>query len=103
AFFHSDVMFRCQRLLRLEGEDCRRLAKAIRMRQPYDVRAETQQAKEDLDASIQFLKASPDWSSARLLRAILALGGNLDQLDRRLSVATRLDQRDDQQDISLLD
>ncbi|MFA7678926.1 MAG: YccS family putative transporter [Pigmentiphaga sp.] len=103
AFFHSDVMFRCQRLLRLAGEDCRRLARAIRMRQPYGLRAETQQAKEDLDASIQFLKASPDWSNSRLLRAILALGGNLDQLDRRLSMATRLDQRDDQQDISLLD
>lgn len=103
AFFHSDVMFRCQRLLRLEGEDCRRLAKAIRMRQPYTLRPDTQQAKDDLDASIQFLKASPDWSGVRLLRAILALGGNLDQLDRRLSSATRLDQHDEQQDVSLQD
>jgi uncharacterized membrane protein YccC len=35
AFFHSDVLFRCQRLLRLHGNACQRLAQAIELRQLF--------------------------------------------------------------------
>ena len=104
AFFHSDVMFRCQRLLGLQGRACRRLARAIRMRQPFDAGDEARQARADLDASLEYLRRQdrPEWT--RLLRSVGALSANLAELDRRLSSASNPDKLDEQQqDNSLFD
>ncbi|OVZ61266.1 TIGR01666 family membrane protein [Pigmentiphaga sp. NML080357] len=104
AFFHSDIMFRCQRLLSLQGHACRRLARAIRMRQPFDAGDETRQARADLDASLDYLRRQnrPEW--ARLLRSVGALSANLAELDRRLGSASNPDKLDEQQqDNSLFD
>lgn len=104
AFFHSDIMFRCQRLLGLQGQACRRLARAIRMRQPFDAGDEARQARADLDASLDYLRRQgrPEW--ARLLRSVGALSANLAELDRRLGSASNPDKLDEQQqDNSLLD
>ncbi len=103
AFFHSDVMFRCQRLLQLEADACWRLATAVQMRQSFDMGDESQQAKADLEASLAYISAqnNPLWH--RLLRSLRALSGNLSELDRRLGSASKPDKPDEQQDTSLFD
>ena len=102
TFFHSDIMFRCQRLLRSQGRVCRRLALAIQMRQPFVNDSEAQQAKDDLDASMEYLRAQnkPEWS--RLLRSLSALSGNLGALNRRLAGAGK-QATVEEQDSTLLD
>lgn len=51
AFFHSDVLYRCQRLLALQGEACANLGTAIRMRRPFQYGDRTRQATADLTDS----------------------------------------------------
>jgi YccS/YhfK family integral membrane protein len=103
AFFHSDVLFRCQRLLRLQGEACQRLAQAIELRQPFDYREQCSQALDDLQASLQHLglQSNPAWH--QLLRSLGALAGNLAALDQLLGQASNPDALAEQQDSSLLD
>ena len=103
AFFHSDVLFRCQRLLRLHGEACQRLAGAIELRQPFVYRELCSQALEDLHASLDHLhlQSNPAWR--QLLRSLGALAGNLRSLDEALSQASNPDALAEQQDSSLLD
>lgn len=103
AFFHSDVLFRCQRLLRLHGEACQRLAQAIELRQPFEYREQCSQALDDLHASLQHLglQSNPAWR--QLLRSLAALAGNLAALDQLLGHASNPDALAEQQDSSLLD
>lgn len=105
TFFHSDIMFRCQRLLREQGRVCRRLALAIQMRQPFVPDREAQQAKDDLDASLEYLRSQnkPEWH--RLLRSLGALSGNLGALNKRLAGASNqaMTPEELQADSSLLD
>lgn len=103
AFFHSDVLFRCQRLLRLHGKACERLASAIELRQPFEYRTHCSQALEDLHASLDHLhlQSNPAWR--RLLRSLGALAANLATLDRLLGNASNPDALIDEQDSSLLD
>jgi uncharacterized membrane protein YccC len=35
AFFHSDLLYRCRRVLHLQGEACARLAQSIERREPF--------------------------------------------------------------------
>ena len=87
AFFHSDVLFRCQRLLALQGRACERLARAIQLRQPFDKGGESQQAMADLQASIDFLRVQdrPQWRD--LLHSLGALARNLGRLYAQLAGA----------------
>ena len=103
AFFHSDVLFRCQRLLRLHGEACQRLAQAIELRQPYEFRALCSEALEDLHQSLDYLRQqnNPQWR--HLLRSLKALTGNLGTLDQLLSNASNPDALAEEQDSSLFD
>ncbi|UTW06257.1 YccS family putative transporter [Pseudomonas benzenivorans] len=103
AFFHSDVLFRCQRLLRLHGEACERLAQAIELRQPFEYRELCSQALEDLHASLDHLhlQSNPAWR--HLLRSLHALAGNLATLDQLLGNASNPDALAEEQDSSLLD
>ncbi|WP_324732898.1 YccS family putative transporter [Pseudomonas paeninsulae] len=103
AFFHSDVLFRCQRLLRLHGEACQRLAQAIELRQPFEYSEQCSQALDDLHASLQHLglQSNPAWR--QLLRSLAALAGNLAALDQLLGHASNPDALAEQQDSSLLD
>ena len=103
AFFHSDVLFRCQRLIRLHGEGCQRLARAIELRQPFAYRALCHQALEDLQQSLEHLRVQSNPAWRHLLRSLNALAGNLDALDRLLSQASNPDALIEQQDSSLLD
>jgi YccS/YhfK family integral membrane protein len=103
AFFHSDVMFRCQRLLRQQGKACRALAESIQMRQPFVYDASFAEALGDLHASLEHLRiqSNPAWRG--LLRSLRALAANLGTLDRLLSDASNPDALADATDSSLLD
>lgn len=103
AFFHSDVLFRCQRLLKLQARACRELGEAIQLRQPFDYGEASAQAMEDLHASIDYLRQqnNPAWRG--LLRSLNALSGNLATLERQLAGASNPDALAEEQDSSLLD
>ncbi|MFJ2712923.1 YccS family putative transporter [Pseudomonas sp. NPDC087346] len=103
AFFHSDVLFRCQRLLRQQGKACRALAESIQMRQPFIYDATFAEALSDLHASLEHLRiqSNPAWRG--LLRSLRALAANLGTLDRLLSDASNPDALADATDSSLLD
>lgn len=103
AFFHSDVLFRCQRLLRQQGKACRALAESIQMRQPFIYDASFAETLSDLHASLEHLRnqSNPAWRG--LLRSLRALAANLGTLDRLLSDASNPDALADATDSSLLD
>lgn len=103
AFFHSDVLFRCQRLLRQQGKACQALAESIQMRQPFVYDATFAEALDDLHASLEHLRiqSNPAWRG--LLRSLRALAANLGTLDRLLSDASNPDALADATDSSLLD
>ena len=103
ALFHSDVLFRCQRLLRQQGKACRALAESIQMRQPFVYDAGFAEALSDLHASIEHLRiqSNPAWRG--LLRSLRALAANLATLDHLLSDASNPEALADATDSSLLD
>ena len=103
AFFHSDVMFRCQRLLRQQGVACQRLSESIKLRQPFVYDDSFAEALGDLHASLEHLRiqSNPAWRG--LLRSLRALAANLGTLDRLLSDASNPDNLADATDSSLLD
>ena len=103
AFFHSDVLFRCGRLLRLQGVACADLADAVQLRQPFHYSEANAQALADLEASLEHLRmqSSPAWRG--LLRSLRALSGNLSTMQRQLSTATNPDALEGEQDSTLLD
>ncbi len=103
AFFHSDVLFRCQRLLRLQASACADLGEAIQMRQVFRYSGANGQALEDLQASLEHLREqnNPAWRG--LLRSLRALSGNLSTLQRQLASASDPGTLEGEQDSSLLD
>ncbi|MDB6051475.1 MAG: intergral rane protein [Pseudomonas sp.] len=103
AFFHSDVLFRCLRLLRQQGTACRRLSETIQLRQPFVYDESFAHALEDLHASLEHLRiqSNPAWRG--LLRSLRALAANLGTLDRLLKDASNPDSLTDATDSSLLD
>ncbi|MCQ4278534.1 YccS family putative transporter [Pseudomonas stutzeri] len=103
AFFHSDVLFRCGRLLRLQGVACADLANAVQLRQPFRYSEANAQALADLESSLEHLRlqSNPAWRG--LLRSLRALSGNLSTMQRQLSTATNPDALEGEQDSSLLD
>ncbi len=103
AFFHSDVLYRCQRLLALQGEACANLGQAIRLRQPFQYGERTKQATADLTDSLAWLRAqhNPQWQ--RLLASLELLGHNLQSIERRLSEAEKSESTLDNVDTRLRD
>lgn len=103
AFFHSDVLFRCGRLLRLQGVACSELASAVQLRQPFRYSEANAQAQADLESSLEHLRmqSNPAWRG--LLRSLRALSGNLSTMQRQLASASNPDALEGEQDSSLLD
>ncbi|MCD1637308.1 TIGR01666 family membrane protein [Pseudomonas stutzeri] len=103
AFFHSDVLFRCQRLLRLQASACAELGEAIQLRQTFRYSDANAQALEDLQASLEHLREqnNPAWRG--LLRSLRALSSNLSTLQRQLASAGDPAALEGTQDSSLLD
>ncbi len=103
AFFHSDVLFRCQLLLQQQGKACRALAEAIELRQPFGHQGASAQALLDLEASLSHLQAQqrPQWHG--LLRSLRALADNLGSLERLLGAARDPDSLIEERDSTLHD
>ncbi|MCM2129619.1 YccS family putative transporter [Larsenimonas rhizosphaerae] len=86
TFFHSDILFRCQRLLKSQGKACRSLGRAIRRREPLnDTRHPG--AMEDLHTSLAWLHQQEGRFDPMLLGALDALAHNLSVLDQELARA----------------
>lgn len=102
AFFHSDVLFRCQRLLAQQAKACHTLGHAVRLRQPFDYN-DNESALADLTGAIVHLRQQNNPSWRGLLRSLNALVENLDNLDRKLSGASNPDALAEEQDSNLSD
>ena len=91
AFFHSDVLYRCRRLLSLQGLACMALGQAIRLRHGFDHGERNRQAGQDLEQSLQYLRQqhNPHWR--RLLGSLQLLAANLSGIARQLSEASLAD------------
>ncbi|WP_066091678.1 YccS family putative transporter [Xanthomonas massiliensis] len=103
AFFHSDVLYRCQRLLALQGSACAALGEAIRLRRPFAYGERTRQAMADLHESLRFLRQRADAEQLRLLGSLDLLGNNLQSIEQQLSVAGGEDSTLDGFDVRLRD
>ncbi|TWI50839.1 putative membrane protein (TIGR01666 family) [Pseudomonas duriflava] len=103
TFFHSDVLFRSQRLLTLQAKACAALGEAIRLRHPFDYGQQSQQAMADLTASLDYLKQQKNRNWKGLLRSLDSLCDNLATLERQLSEASRPEVSVGELDTSLLD
>ncbi|PRY64823.1 putative membrane protein (TIGR01666 family) [Vreelandella songnenensis] len=102
AFFHHDVLFRCQRLLDQQGRACRQLAKSLLLNRPFDHR-QSEEALADLRASIDNLsdRGKPEWRP--LMRPLNALADNLATLEGQIASAHNPDMDDDRRDSALFD
>src|SRR5690606_38028232 len=103
AFFHSDVLFRCQRLLRLQAAACAELGDAIQLRQPFRYSEANAQALDDLQASLEHLREQQNPAWRGLLRSLRALSGNLSTMQRQLASASNPEALIGEHDSSLLD
>jgi YccS/YhfK family integral membrane protein len=88
AFFHSDVLYRCQSVLVQLGEDCRVLAHAI-ISEEDELRDEaTLRAIDDMDAAIGHLeRGAPGEGAQGPLRSLRALARNLAAMEGELAGA----------------
>jgi YccS/YhfK family integral membrane protein len=90
AFFHSDVLYRCQRVLALQADACRRLSLSIARREPFVSGDATVQALSDLRSAIAHERARADTPQRlALLVSVDALARNLAQLDGQLAGASQ--------------
>jgi YccS/YhfK family integral membrane protein len=78
ALFHSDALYRCQRVLALQGDQALKISVAIARQTVPQHQGATARAIEDMSSAIRFLEATrpPD----RPLRSLRALGDNLTAL-----------------------
>lgn len=87
SFYHSDILFRCQRLLALQGEACRTLVTSLR--QPGNTNAaKRSQAFDDLrDSFIHVREHALSREKNVSVQALEALVTNLTALETTLSAA----------------
>lgn len=85
AFYHSDVLFRCEHMLRLQARHCRQHARALRLRTTLTIETDTRAAQSDLRAAIHTLrKDQPE----PLLRSLDALLRNISAIQAQLENET---------------
>ncbi len=75
AFFHSDALYRCQRMLMTLGEHSHKLAAAIRQQSEAPDQGETMRSLADMQAAIRHLERAA--SPGRAMDALRALADNL--------------------------
>jgi len=102
AFFHHDVLFRCQRLLDQQGRACRQLAKSLLLNRPFS-HEQSEQALADLRASIDNLseRGKPEWRP--LIRPLNALADNLSTLEAQIASVHNPDTDSERRDSALYD
>lgn len=104
AFFHSDLLYRCQRVLDLQGLACQRLADSIARREPFEVGPETVQALADLRSAIEHERARAGTPGRlALLTSVEALARNLALLDGQLAGASQPSARAGRTEMGLFD
>ena len=119
AFFHSDLLYRCQRVLGLQGLACQRLADSIARREPFDSGTETVQALADLRSAIEHERGKAAQAQAHaqaqaqtqsgaperfaLLASVEALARNLALLDGQLVGASQPSARAGRTEMGLFD
>ncbi|MES2532874.1 MAG: YccS family putative transporter [Pseudomonadota bacterium] len=90
AFFHSDLLYRCQRVLSLQGQACQRLSVSIERREPFVIDDTSVQAMADLRGAIEHERASTATPERlALLGSVDGLARNLAQLDGQLAGASK--------------
>jgi len=88
AFFHSDVLYRCERVLELLGKDCLSLGEAIRKNERWSRDVASGRAVEDMANAIAYAeKAAPasDETERRARRSLRALAANLGAMAEELA------------------
>jgi len=104
AFFHSDLLYRCQRVLGLQGLACLRLSESIARREPFDTGTETVLALADLRSAIEHERARAATPERLvLLASVEALARNLAQLDGQLAGASQPSARAGRTEMGLFD
>ncbi|MBT2336739.1 TIGR01666 family membrane protein [Variovorax paradoxus] len=104
AFFHSDLLYRCQRVLSLQGEACRRLARSIERREPFAADPATGHALVELQSAIDHERAQlREPRRMALLASVEAMAWNFAQLERQLAGATEPSARAGRADMGLFD
>lgn len=103
VLFHSDVLYRAQRVLQLQGVDCARIAQALQMHEPFVRDGAVAHAMADLRDAIAYLEAQGRAEWYRPLRSLRALARNLATLDGQLDAAAHPDGGERAGDSSLLD
>ncbi|WP_233842129.1 YccS family putative transporter [Dyella sp. 2HG41-7] len=76
AFYHSDVLFRCEHMLRLQAQQCREQAHALRLRTSLPNATDLHAAQNDLRAAIYAVRGASQ-TSEQLLRSLDALLRNI--------------------------
>jgi len=103
AFFHSDVLFRCEHLLRLEAQQCRRRADTLRLRLPLEDDVQAATALADVHAAVDALREQPRPPAAHLLRALDGLLKNMSAIRQQLAGDSRIATPVDDSDSALQD
>jgi YccS/YhfK family integral membrane protein len=88
AFYHSDVLFRCEHLLRLQARHCRQHADALRLRTALSIETDMRAAQSDLRAAIDALRKDTPAPPQPLLRSIDALLRNISAIQAQLENET---------------
>jgi len=87
ALFHSDVLFRCEHVLRLEAHACRQRADTLRLLSKPPVDTAAKAAVDDLQGAIDALQEQIHPPAAHLLRSLQALVNNITTVHRQLEGA----------------
>jgi len=106
VLFHSDVLYRCQRVLLLQGDACLRMAQALRRRRwvpPLSPEHPQHQALADLHASLAWLEGQGQAAWREPLRPLRAVARNLARLAEQLGAAAAPTGQVPRGDIALLD
>ena len=83
VFQHSDILFRFQRILSIQGKACRDLSESILKRQPYSHNKRFTYAFENLKQSLQKLQREQFYDQV-WVNALFALYQNLKSIDAQL-------------------
>lgn len=77
AFYHTDVLFRCEHILRLQARQCREQAQALRLRTSPAAGTDMRAAQNDLRNAIHTLRYQSAAPAEHLLRSLDALLRNM--------------------------
>lgn len=77
AFYHTDVLFRCEHILRLQARQCREQAQALRLRTSPAATTDMRAAQNDLRNAIHTLRHQSSAPAEHLLRSLDALLRNM--------------------------